>query len=136
MRKIRNLAVLSIAAFLSPLSWGFTPDLLRGCTVIAEQRKNSQGDDAIHAAYCLGVLDGIMTSTFQRQNPSPFPYPCFEQQTITPNEVAKRVVFLLKAKPELIEMARRSASDRGAMATYLAIAASYRCASSSSGTTK
>lgn len=130
------VTVFFLSTFVSPCSWAFTPDLIRGCTAIAEERKSTLGEDAVHAAYCLGVLDGIMTATFQRQKPVPLPYPCFDKQSIMPSEVARQVLSVLRAKPELIELARRSAGDRGAMVTYLALAVSYQCSSSTNGPKK
>jgi hypothetical protein len=75
MMKAFFVTVFFLSTFVSPCSWAFTPDLIRGCTAIAEERKSTLGEDAVHAAYCLGVLDGIMTATFQRQKPVPLPYP-------------------------------------------------------------
>jgi hypothetical protein len=108
-------------------SWAFKPDITTGCKVVAEQQSNPSSIDAIHAAYCLGVLDGITSSILKRQSDAPLPDPCFDKQRISPYKLARQVVVVLSDKPELVEMAHRSAKDRGSMAAYVALALTNQC---------
>lgn len=126
LRKIL-ITTLLLCSIVSTATQAFSPDLIRGCKTIAEERRNTTGTDAVHAAYCLGVIDGIMAATLKRQSANPLPDPCFDKPSIKPNELAQQVVSILSERPEIIELARHSANDRGAMATYLALAISYKC---------
>lgn len=125
--------ILSPCSIIPKTSLAFKPDLISGCRAIAEERKNTTEVDSVHAAHCLGALDGIMTSTLKRQNPVPLPDPFFNKRSITPSEIARQVVSVLRARPEIIELARRRAANRGTMAIYLALAVSYQCNTSASG---
>lgn len=127
MKKYLAVLVCVIGTFSTTSVSAFTPDLIKGCSIIANGKKDTSGMDAVNAAYCLGVLDGILASTFKRQINSPLPDPCFDKRTIQPSEIARQVVLILNAKPELLEMSRRMAADRGGLATYLALSFSYKC---------
>lgn len=109
----------------------FTFDLIKGCTLIAQGAKlSASSPDAVHAAYCLGVLDGIFASRSKDQTGVQLPDPCFSKAQSQPAELAGQVVSVLEQKPRLLEVARATASDRGAMAAYLALAIANRCSSS------
>lgn len=110
-----------------PSASAFTPDLVRGCRVIAEAQKNPSTPDAIHAAYCLGVLDGIFAVVSKQQAGVPLPDPCFSRTSIPPSELAEQVVRVLTERPKISELARNAANDRGAMAAYLALAVTNKC---------
>lgn len=120
------LMAITILAPL-PSASAFTPDLVKGCKVIAEAQKNPSTSDAIHAAYCLGVLDGIFTVLSKQQTRVPLPDPCFSKRLIPPSELAGQVVRVLTEQPKISEMAKKAANDRGAMAAYLALAVTNKC---------
>lgn len=120
------ITAISLLATL-PSASAFTPDLVRGCRVIAEAQKNPSTSDAIHAAYCLGVLDGILTVISKQQTSVPLPDPCFTKRLIPPNELAEQVVRVLTEQPKISELAKNAANDRGAMAAYLALAVTNKC---------
>lgn len=120
------IAAISLILFL-PSASAFTPDLVRGCRVIAQSQKNPSTSDAIHAAYCLGVLDGIFAAVSKQQTGVPLPDPCFGKALVPPSELAEQVVRVLTEQPKVSELAKRAANDRGAMAAYLALAVANKC---------
>ncbi|MCV2439858.1 hypothetical protein [Paucibacter sp. DJ2R-2] len=61
-----GLSATAILCF-TPAASAFAPDLIRGCKVIAAMQKDATPADAIHAAYCLGVLDGILAAVSKKQ---------------------------------------------------------------------
>jgi hypothetical protein len=125
---LKRILLVSLFAFVSSAS-AFTPDVVRGCTVIAQAQKNPTTADALHAAYCLGVIDGIFASVSKQQTGVPLPDPCFAKVSMQPSELAMQIVRVLKEQPRISELATSVASDRGAMAAYLALAMSNRCKS-------
>jgi hypothetical protein len=117
---------ISVMATL-PSASAFTPDVVRGCKVIAQAQKNPSAADAVHAAYCLGLVDGIFTSISKQQTATPLPDPCFNKTFIPPSELAEQVVRVLTEQPKISELGRTAVNDRGAMATYLALAVANKC---------
>lgn len=116
-----------VLAFTSGTAWSFTPDLIKGCEVIAEKRSSVRGMDSVNAAYCLGVLDGILTVTQKNQMPMQILDPCFSKRELAPAELAKDVVRILRERPEILEISRSSTTDRGGISAFIALAAAYPC---------
>lgn len=123
---LRRIAVMSLFGVVTSAS-AFTPDVVRGCTVIAQAQKSPSTGDSIHAAYCLGVLDGIFAAVSKQKMDVPLPDPCFSKTLTQPSVLAAQVVRVLKEQPRISEVAKTAASDRGAMAAYLALAISNKC---------
>lgn len=121
------IAATAILMSASPAATAFSPNLISGCKAIAEKQKNVSGREAVHAAYCLGVLDGIVTVLSKQQTGVPLPDPCFSKTILPMDELAGQVVRVLTEQPKIVELAKRSASDRGSMAAYLALAMANRC---------
>lgn len=128
MSQIMRAVVMIAIALSGQMASAWTPDLVRGCRAIAEASKNTSKDDAIHAAYCLGVLDGILTTVSKQRTGVPLPDPCFNQALVHPGKLAEQVVRVLTAQPRLLEVAKSSANDRGGMAAYVALAIENKCA--------
>jgi len=125
-KMLRRIAAMVVCGLVTSAS-AFTPDVVRGCTVIAQAQKSPSTGDSIHAAYCLGVLDGIFAAVSKQQMNVPLPAPCFGATPILPSELAGQVVRVLKEQPRISELAKIAGSDRGAMAAYLALAISNKC---------
>ena len=73
------------------------------------------------------MLDGIFTVLSKQQTGVPLPDPCFSKKIIPPSELAEQVVRVLTEQPNISEMAKKAANDRGAMAAYLALAVTNKC---------
>ena len=123
-----RLYIAALALMTAPqYAVAFKPDLIRGCKVIAQAQKNPSTADSIHAAYCLGVLDGIFTAISKQQSAVSLPDPCFSKTLIPPSELAAQVVRVLTEQPKITELANTVANDRGAMAAYFALAVTNKC---------
>lgn len=111
----------------SACAFSFSPDLIKGCKVISEERKDASLEEAVHAAYCLGVIDGIFTVVSRNQTRTPIPDPCFTQKYQEPKDMAANIVKTLKERPKILEAARKISGRPGAMASFFALSIAYQC---------
>lgn len=127
MESLKHFVLAINLVSLSTSTHAFKPDIVRGCRTIAQAQKNVSSPDAIHAAYCLGVIDGIITARSKQQFPVPLPDPCFYKALVPPKELAEQIVRVLTEKPEILELSRRVANDPGAIAAYFALGLENKC---------
>ena len=122
--KLISTAVFCCAA---TNAFSFSPDLVKGCEIISEGRKNTKPEDAIDAAYCLGVIDGIFATVAKNQNKIPMPDPCFTERLVDTKEMAGNVVKVLAARPKILEAARKVGGRSESTAGLIALSIAYQC---------
>ena len=127
MTHLNKLFAAALFCGAATNSFAFSPDLVKGCKIIAEGRKDTKPDDAIHAAYCLGVLDGIFASVSKNKNKTPIPDPCFTERFVDTKEMAGNVVKVLEERPKILEAARKISGRTESMASLIALSIAYQC---------
>lgn len=95
-------------------------DTQRGCEIVA-QGKKTQGMDSVHAAYCVGLLDGALgTKLYEKTAPNALPRIC--PPAFLPTEKAAAAV----AEEMKREAMKKEGAPRGFNEIF-ALALSYPC---------
>lgn len=99
------------------------PQLLRGCEVLGNLQKTEGPEDAVHAAYCLGLIDGVANHSYlAKVKPVGIPQFCPPDTFPDPREIAARVANTIKSK----NLGRTESYGRGTSG-MVALAMNYPC---------
>lgn len=99
------------------------PQLLRGCEVLGNLRETKGPEDAVHAAYCLGLIDGAANHAYlAKVKPNGIPQFCPPDESPDPREIAARIANVIKAR----DLGRTESYGRGTSG-MVALAMSYPC---------
>lgn len=99
------------------------PQLLRGCEVLGNLRETKGPEDAVHAAYCLGLIDGVANHAYlAKVKPVGIPQFCPPDQSPDPREIAARIANTIKAR----DLSRTESHGRGTSG-MVALAMNYPC---------
>lgn len=75
------------------------PQLLRGCEVLGNLRETKGPEDAVHAAYCLGLIDGAANQAYlAKARPKGIQQFCPPDELPDPREIAARVASTIKER--------------------------------------
>ena len=99
------------------------PTLLRGCEVLAGIATKTTPEDAIHAAYCLGLMDGALNQYYLTKSAPPgIPQLCPPEVTPEPPAIAAQMVQAIKSRG----LEKTESYGRGTSGA-LALSFSYTC---------
>lgn len=75
------------------------PQLLRGCEVLGNLKNTEGPEDAVHAAYCLGLIDGVANHAYlAKVKPAGIPQFCPPDTFSDPRGIAARIANTIKVR--------------------------------------
>lgn len=99
------------------------PELLRGCEVLGNLRESKGPEDAVHAAYCLGLIDGAANNAYlAKVKPVGIPQFCPPDESPGPRAMAAKIAETIKAR----DLGQTESYGRGTSG-MVALAMSYPC---------